>query len=159
VNLFYLAVSRTSSFLKYWLPVVLWMAVIFCASSAAFSSEYTSKFLGPLIHWLFPGLSAEATAEIVFYLRKTGHVTEYAVLALLLWRARLKPKPGAVQPWNGLEARRVLLLTALYAATDELHQCFVPSREARIHDVMLDTAGAACALLLLWLVGRWRRHW
>jgi VanZ family protein len=135
------------------------MAVIFCASSAPFSSTSTSRFLGPLIHWLFPGLSADAIAEAVYYLRKTGHVTEYGVLALLLWRARLRPAPGAVPVWSWLEARRVVLLAALYAATDELHQLYVPNREARIHDVVLDTAGAAGALFLLWVIGRWRRYW
>jgi VanZ family protein len=158
-TLFHPAVFKTAPFLKFWLPVLAWMAVIFFASGDQMSSQHTSRFLGPLIHRLFPALSDTAIAEIVFTLRKTAHVTEYAVLALLLWRACRKPVPRDARPWKWSLARLALLASALYAATDELHQCFVPNREARISDVALDTAGAACALLLLWLIGRWRRYW
>jgi len=46
-----------------------------------------------------------------------------------------------------------------YAASDEFHQLFVPSREASVLDVLIDTAGAVFALLLIWFIGRWRRRW
>lgn len=150
---------RFSSCLKYWLPVLVWMAIIFWGSGDLLSSAQTSRFLGPFIHWLFPGLSVTAVAEVVFYLRKTGHVTEYGVLALLLWRALRRPVAKDPRPWNWQLARWTLLLAALYAATDEFHQSFVPSREARLHDVALDTCGAAAALLFLWWLGRWRKVW
>lgn len=151
--------SRAARFLKYWLPVVLWAGIIFTASGNFGSGEHTSRLLAPLIHWLFPKFSAVAIADMIFTLRKTAHVTEYALLALLFWRACRQPVRHDPRPWNWPQARLALGLTALYAATDEFHQLFVPGREARVHDVALDTCGAAAALLLLWALGRWRKNW
>jgi VanZ family protein len=152
-------VPRFVSFLKYWLPVLAWMTLIFLGSGDVLSSANTSRFLGPLLHWLFPGWSASTLADAIHILRKTGHVTEYGVLALLLWRALRRPVAGDPRPWSWGLARLTLLLAMCYAATDEFHQAFVPTREARVRDVMLDTCGAAAALLLLWLLGRWRKLW
>jgi VanZ family protein len=60
-------------------------------------------------------------------------------------------------PNRWLQAARVVLLVILYAASDEFHQSFVPSREASVLDVLIDTAGSVLALLFLWVIGRWRR--
>lgn len=146
-------------FLKYWLPVILWAGMIFFASGSSGSSEQTSRFLGPLFHWLFPWLSAAAIADMVFTLRKTSHVMEYALLALLIWRAMRQPVRNDPCPWNWPQARLVFELTALYAASDEFHQLFVPTREARVQDVAIDLCGATAALLLLWGIGRLRKNW
>lgn len=151
--------SHVRSFVKFWLPVILWLALIFFASGDELSSQHTSRFLGPLIHWFFPSLPPDTLETIVYYIRKTGHVTEYGVLALLFWRALRKPIKHDQRPWSWSLARLVLLLAALYAASDEFHQSFVPSREARLHDVVIDTCGATAALLLLWLAGRRLKCW
>jgi VanZ family protein len=45
-----------------------------------------------------------------------------------------------------------LLWTALFAASDEIHQAFVPGRHARVMDWSIDMAGAAVTLLTLWRV-------
>ena len=50
------------------------------------------------------------------------------MLALLLWRAFRRPAKNDPRPWNWREARLTLLLVMLYAATDEFHQIFVPTR-------------------------------
>jgi VanZ family protein len=91
--------------------------------------------------------------------RKCAHLTEYAVLALLLWRAMRKPVRNDPRPWNWREARFVLLLVMCYAATDEFHQIFVPARTSLVSDVFIDTAGGAAGLAALWILGRWRKHW
>jgi VanZ family protein len=156
---FHLSMHRRGTFLKFWLPVILWMACIFSASGDSMSGEHTSHFLGPLIKWFFPKISDALVAEIVFDIRKCAHVTEYAVLGLLFWRAWRQPVRGDTRPWDWALARRAFLATALYAATDEFHQLFVPSREARVHDVAIDASGAAAAMLVLWGFGRWRKHW
>jgi VanZ family protein len=52
---------------------------------------------------------------------------------------------------------RCLAIVALYAASDEFHQRFVPTREASVVDVFIDTSGAALALIFIWIVGRWRK--
>jgi len=157
--LFPCAVSRIRSFIKYWLPVLVWMVFIFGFSSDTMSFQHSSRIIGPLVHWLFPNVSSEAVNSIVFAVRKAAHVTEYALLALLIWRAVRKPVRPDLRGWSGAQARLALILVVLYAATDELHQTFVPSRQGSVWDVLLDASGAALGLLLLWAFGRWRRRW
>lgn len=135
------------------------MGCIFFASTDVFSSPHTSRFLGPLLRWLFPFLSEQVVDSLVFDIRKCAHLTEFAVLALLVWRALRKPIRRDPRPWRWTEARLALLCVMLYASSDEFHQLFVPSRQAAIGDVLIDTTGGATGLLVLWLVGRWRKAW
>ena len=144
---------------RYWLPVLAWMAIIFSASTDMGASPGTSRIIGPILHWLLPDLSKEATGQIVFLIRKTAHVTEYGILALLLWRALRKPAQGETRTWEWPVAGWAWALAACYAATDEFHQSFVPSRTGALADVLLDSAGAGFALCLWWLLGRWRKYW
>jgi VanZ family protein len=102
-----------------WLPVVLWAAVIFVLSS---------------IPSLSSGLGAWDTA-----LRKTAHMSEFAILAVLLWRA-LGSEVGA------------LVLSVAYAASDEIHQLFVRGRQGSPIDVAIDTVGILIGLALVRLV-------
>jgi VanZ family protein len=51
-----------------------------------------------------------------------------------------------------------VLLSAAYGATDEFHQRFVPGRTADLLDLAADTAGAAAAVAVVWLIARWRRR-
>ncbi len=132
------------------------MAVIFGASSDRRSFQHSSSIIGPFLHWLLPNLSDQAVHGVVVGFRKCAHVGEYAVLALLVWRVLHKPAPPGRSPWRWSEAGLVLALVALYAASDEIHQAFVPSREASAGDVLLDTTGAALGLLCLWAFGRLR---
>jgi len=91
--------------------------------------------------------------------RKCAHLTEYAALALLLWRAVRRPVKNDPRPWVWPEAGLALASVFLYAASDEFHQIFVPTRTAQVSDVFIDTAGGAASLLALWIIGRWRKHW
>ena len=100
-----------------WLPVIVWAAVIFTFSS---------------IPSLSTGLGTWDTI-----LRKGAHVTEYAVLGGLLYRAL------------GREALALATCIA-YAATDELHQHFVRGRHASPVDVAIDALGVALGMLV-WL--------
>jgi VanZ family protein len=151
-------VPKLRVFLKFWLPALVWMTLIFSASADAHSSEHTSLFFEPILHWLFPQLSQTRIEDIHHVIRKCGHLTEYAVLALLLWRAVRRPKKNDPRPWNWQEAGLALSLVFLYAASDEFHQIFVPTRTARVSDVLIDTTGGALALILIWLVGFRRRR-
>jgi VanZ family protein len=81
------------------------------------------------------------------------------VFALLLWRAIRRPQKSRPRPWNWREARLTLMLVMLYAASDEFHQVFVPTRTPAVHDVVIDTLGGAAGLLALWLLGRWQKRW
>lgn len=143
----------------YWLPVVAWAALIFSASTGAMSSGNTSRIIGPVVRWLLPDISDEALSLVVFSVRKTAHAVEYGILALLLWRALRQPKKEDDRPWTWGSALGAWGLAFVYALSDEIHQSFVPSRGPSPWDVILDTAGAALGLFVLWCWGRWRRRW
>ena len=123
--------------LKPWLPVMIWMAVIFIASTSLGSSEHTSRMFEPLLRWVKPDITAETTSFIHFLIRKTGHLSEYAVLGILIMRAVRRAVPQFTEVW----ARRALLIawvsSTAYAATDELHQVFVDGRTPALGDVAI----------------------
>jgi VanZ family protein len=144
---------------NYWLPVFAWMLLIFTASTDLMSSQRTSRFIGPFLRWINPNISNETVRRVQFAVRKAGHVTEYAILAMILWRAIRRPMKNDPRPWSWREAGLALAIAGAYAATDELHQYFVASRYATIGDVIIDTLGAAAGIFLLWQIGRWRRLW
>jgi VanZ family protein len=131
------------------------MLLIFAGSSDVLSAEHTSRFLMPFLRWLDPTISVQAIIAIHFTLRKIGHFTEYAILALLLWRA-LRGSSGAVA--KGIIAAAVFLIAAAFAASDEFHQSFVTTRTASAHDVMIDCIGALVAVLLCVMFSRIRDH-
>ncbi len=146
-------------FLKYWLPIVLWAVLIFAASGDRQSSQRSSRIIGPLVRWMFPQMAEENVNDIVTGVRKCAHVTEYAILAWLLWRALRKPVRRDSRPWNWKLALVAWACAVLFAASDEFHQAFVPNREATVRDVMIDATGAALALGAIWALGRWRKRW
>jgi VanZ family protein len=159
MNLVSICVQNMRVFIKYWLPPFLWMALIFTASGDPHSYEHSSRLFEPLLRWLFPHMS-QARIELIHHLiRKCAHLAEYAALALLLWRAVRRPVKNDTRPWVWPEAGLALAIVFLYAASDEFHQIFVPTRTAQVSDVLIDTAGGAVALLALRLIGRWRKRW
>src|SRR3954471_18546462 len=133
------------------------MAVIFSASSDQQSFEHSSRILGPLIQWLFPHISDPSRENLILFFRKLAHLTEYAMLGPLIWRAFRKPTKANPESWDRRTAVRTVFVVMLYAATDEFHQAFVPTRQASVLDVLLDTSGAVAAMLLLWAVKRRRK--
>jgi VanZ family protein len=152
-------VPKVRVFLKYWLPALLWMVIIFSASGDSKSGEHSSRILAPLIRWIAPFLSERSVGEIVFAIRKLAHMFEYAVLALLFWCALRKPVRNDARPWSWREAILAIALVAVYAASDEFHQAFVPNRQGKFGDVVIDTVGAALGMLMLWGVGRRVKAW
>jgi VanZ family protein len=145
------------------------MALIFSASSDRASGHRSSRIIGPIVRWLVPNISQQSLEKVVHAVRKMAHVTEYAILALLLWRAlrTLQTVPsvaGRLNPaeplsWRWPVAIGAFALAVLYAITDEFHQSFVPTREGQAFDVLIDSVGAALGLFALWLFGRWRKYW
>ncbi len=134
------------TFLKYWLPVFIWIGIIFAGSTDIFSTQQTSRYLVPFLRWLDPHISISAIAAIHFALRKLGHLTEYAILAALLWRA--------LRSARNLRARMTTLFVgvwvtcAIFAASDEFHQSFIATRTASLNDALIDSLGAAAGLAI-----------
>jgi VanZ family protein len=145
------------SFLKYWLPVLVLMAGITGMSTGLGQVSHSSRIIGPVLRWFVPDISPETERNVVFAIRKCAHVTEYAVLAALFWRALRKPVRGDGRPWSRRTAIQAILFAACFAATDEFHQSFHPTRQGQVADVVLDTVGACVGLALVRLVWGFRR--
>lgn len=129
--------------LKYWLPALLWMIFIFIGSTDLMSAEHTSRFLVPFLRWLAPDISTATVATIQLFFRKCAHLTEYAILAALFYRALSQ---GRNNFWRA--AIFTFVVAAIYASLDEFHQSFVPSRTGAAWDVMIDTCGAVVGLAI-----------
>lgn len=129
------------------LPPLAWSVLIAWFSGAGWHGGATTPLIEPWLRALLPWAAPEQIAGVHWLLRKTGHVVEYAVLALL-WRRALAG-PDASAPW-----RWPLALTVLTAGLDEVHQAITPTREGRVTDVMLDGSAAAAALLVATLGAR-----
>ena len=151
--------SKIEKFLLYWLPPLGWMGLVFLGSADTASAKHSSGLFVPLMHWLFPGMATEHIEILHHAFRKCGHLTEFAIFALLLWRAIRQPQKCDVRPWRWDEAGLALTMVFTYAATDEFHQVFVPLRTAMVSDIFIDTIGGAMGLFTLWLVGKIFKRW
>jgi VanZ family protein len=136
------------------MPVIGWMLLIFVGSTDVLSAEQTSRLLVPFLRWLDPQISIATILSIHFALRKLGHLIEYGIFAVLLWRA-LRSTLTSIRTTAivGL----VFFASLTFAVSDEFHQSFVPTRTASVRDVMIDVCGALVGLLICWIFGRARR--
>jgi VanZ family protein len=127
----------------------LWMVAILIMSGPLMSAENTGGILGPVLGWLGLG---PATGRLVHGLvRKSAHVTEYAVLGLLWRRAFIRA--GALKP--AVAAALALAVSVGCAVADETHQSFLTARTGALSDVVLDSFGAMAAVAAAH-VGWWR---
>ena len=136
-----------------WVLLLAWMCLIFAGSTDLMSAEHTSRFLVPFLLWLDPHISFQTIMLVQLIVRKAGHVTEYAILAALLWRV-LRHHWPLVRRSFWRPATVALAVAMIFATTDEFHQSFYPSRTATAHDVMIDTMGAIIGLLICWMFVR-----
>lgn len=140
------------------IPMVLLMILIFMFSATpGDESSQQSGFFVELISRTYSELSTkaltpEALAFIGFFVRKTAHFSEYAVLAgsVLFAFYNIISEPKKLYLVS-------LLVSHLYAASDEIHQHFVPGRVCAYKDVLIDTAGAL-TLVIVYAVFRWRKN-
>jgi VanZ family protein len=137
--------------LTIWLPPLLWMAAIMWFSSGDFSADNTGSVLGPLLRWLMPWATPVQVDAIHGVIRKTAHMTEYALLAALWFITFTRERR-----WSARAAAWAALLIAIgWAFLDELHQATEPSRTASALDVAYDSAGALLAMVFA--RSGWRR--
>ncbi|MFZ1700442.1 MAG: VanZ family protein [Pyrinomonadaceae bacterium] len=142
------------AFLWIYAPLFLWIAVIFFMSSPQGSMSETSRFIGPLLRYLFPDISPEALQTVHFAVRKAAHFTEYSILAFFGLRAFTFADSKIVY---GSRFILAFCVAALVASADEFNQSFDPTRTGLASDVLLDVASASVCLIFLWLIGRPRR--
>ncbi len=115
-------------FVRLWLPVVIWMGVIFLGSSIGNVPKTGGVAVDAIVH-------------------RTAHVIEFAILGWLLLRAI-----SAGCPISRREMMIALIVIAVYGASDEFHQRFTPGRSSELSAVLFDTAGG---LIGMWL-WRWK---
>lgn len=130
--------------LRYWLPPVLWMTLIITLSSDIASADHTRRWAVPLLHWLASWATPTQIDAMHGVVRKGGHLTEYAVLASLWYRAFVRGRGAAPRA----AAAVAFAISAVWAVLDETRQSLVPSRTASAHDVALDSVGALLAMLV-----------
>jgi len=117
--------KKTINTIILWLPVFLWCAVIYYFSS-------------------IPNLKSDLPSQWDFILRKIAHITEYAVLTFLFFRAsseNLSRKKSMAY---------AVFFSIIYALTDEYHQLFVFGREGSIGDVFINSLGVFLAVFLIY---------
>jgi VanZ family protein len=134
-------------------PLILWAVMIFVGSTDLLAASHTGGLVRRAFLWLFPQASEATLQTVHFLIRKAGHFSEYAILALLAARAfRTSIRRMLRSRWFWAS----LTLVVVYALADEFHQSFIPSRTASIYDSLIDSLGGTTALILLAVIGR--RH-
>ncbi|HHV11241.1 MAG TPA: VanZ family protein [Clostridiales bacterium] len=142
-----------------WIPAVIVMVIIFAFSSKpAVSSNESSLTIASQLLVAYEntaqvqfdeGQRDEILETINFFVRKGSHFCEYALLAVTL---------AFHLYFCGFRKGRLfflpVILSAIYAATDEFHQTFVPGRSGQLGDVLIDTTGAVAGMLFFFLVLR-----
>ena len=132
---------------KAWLILTAaWAATIFDLSTAPYSSAASARFFSIELAWLCISIPPQNLDLLNDLLRKSAHLAEYAVLAVLLYNV-LKPADNPF--WSPRAAFRALVVSGCYSTTDELHQHFVPGRHASLFDCVIDTTGALLGLFVL----------
>ena len=144
--------KKTACILSF-VPAVIWMVLIYSFSAApAVESSETSDGISykivkvmaglPFLDWEEEELEEKADTLHV-PIRKAAHFSEYALLAVL-WVVPL----GCTTKDNKKRMAAALLLCIIYAASDEIHQLFVPGRDGNVKDVIIDSVGAGFGILV-----------
>lgn len=139
---------------KYWIPAICVAVFISIFSTHYFSSAETSRILTPLLHWLFPAASPHTLSRMHTAIRKLAHITEFGVFSIAVFHGVRAERSG----WRWQWALLTLLIAVSYAGLDEWHQSFVPVREARFRDVLIDSTGAVLAQIFVWVYAKFHRN-
>jgi VanZ family protein len=117
--------------LRQWVPVIVWVTVLFILSTSYFSAINTAYFIEPIIRWFLPSAPSTTVSVLHALVRKAAHFTNYGILFWLLIRGPMYGRPYAA-----------LMLCVCYAFLDEGHQIFAAGRGPSLYDVALDSSGA-----------------
>lgn len=118
--------------IRYWLPVLLYVALIFWVSS-------------------LPGIRLPGGGS---GLDKFAHAAEYGVLCFLLVRAL---KESGLVASLGVASAVALVIGLCVGLADELFQSMIPGRESDPADYAADAAGLILAIFLYAIYRRERR--
>lgn len=109
----------------------------------------TSRFIRPLLLFLFPNAPEETLAIYHGCIRKFAHFAEYAALAFFAFRAFSSSSNKFLQKYRFFV---LLILIFSIALLDEYNQSFLTSRTSSFQDVLLDTAGGLTMLIFVYFI-------
>ena len=118
--------------------------VVFSFSTPDWSAAQTGELLMPIFGSLFSWATPDQILLMHAFTRKAAHVTEYALLAALWFRAIVRSTSAP-----GLAAWLSVATSLACAIIDELHQATLPSRTGSPVDVMIDGSAALAASIVL----------
>lgn len=130
-------------------PLFVWIGVVFVLSSPTGAAEETSRIIKPIIEFFIPNASPDTVLMIHLLIRKAAHLTEYAVLGFLGVRAFVRTR--SLRSYRFLSA---IVLVATVASLDEINQSFEPSRTGAFSDVLLDMCGGILTIFTFILIKR-----
>lgn len=128
-----------------WGLVLVWMGLMFWLSSIP--DLKVVPLLKQVASWLgmvWPVSTGSGHGRLEFFLRKSAHVTEYAILTWL-WLS------AAVNTWHWSRQRHILIAMLFafgFAVTDEIHQELTGFRDGRIMDVGIDGIGIIIGIII-----------
>lgn len=110
--------------IRRWLPLIVWIVMIFTLSS-------------------IPGLSSD-DVKLPTGFDKLVHFIEYAVFALLYYRGL---------SYGGVRIRWSIVIIVItsgiaVAALDEMYQSYIPRRDSSLYDLVMDSAGVVTGTLV-----------
>ncbi len=135
-----------------WVPALCVAILISTFSTHYFSGEETARVIVPVLHWVFPWANPRTLRLMHIAIRKAAHVTEFGAFSISVFHGIRGRRPGWKLHWGVA----TLLIATAYAGLDEWHQSFVPLREARLRDVLVDSSGAVLAQVFVWAYSRLR---
>jgi VanZ family protein len=135
---------------RYWMPALVVAILISLFSTHYFSSQQTARVIIPALHRLFPFAAYRTLSRMHTAIRKMAHVVEFGVFSATVFHGVRGNRPGWRWDWAGY----TLLIAVVFAGLDEWHQSFVPLREARFRDVLIDSTGALLAQVLVWVYAK-----
>ena len=138
----------------YLIPVIIWMIFIFYMSGktgqeSSGQSGKISLFITDLLEKVrqdSPQEMQNLQDILELVIRKAAHMTEYAILFLLSYLAMVKISMSQSRFYNRSIA---VLISLLYACSDEMHQLLVPGRSGKMIDVGIDMAGGLIVLICM----------
>ncbi len=136
---------------------IVWMCVIFALSaqgkeeSGAVSESFTYSVVSSTNFFFHLDMDnarvKEVATAIEGFVRKVAHMVEYGILSVLLYIWLGQWPMHFLRRWG-----TAFGAATIYAATDEIHQLFVPGRAGRFSDVCIDGMGAILGIVVLVLV-------
>ena len=129
---------------------IIWMGVIFYMSNqpASISSIHSGNTINiisklPIIGNIMDYLTSINIGE--FIVRKCAHMFSYCILAIFLFMSVYEDN-----------IKKAIIITFLYACSDEFHQLFIPGRSGEFRDVMIDSTGGIIGIVFTTFIVKYK---